>query len=186
VFQRRAVKFKVSGAPWVVAIERFAGLAPPRARFGRQVFNATFVLIWFATCFVMASWVSAAELQSLEIVSQSGVHVFSVELAATDEQRERGLMFRKELPDGHGMLFDFETDRNIAMWMKNTLIPLDMIFIRSDGRISNIAESTEPMSTRIIPSRGAVRAVLEVAGGTAKRLGIMVGDRVAHPMFGGS
>jgi len=137
-----------------------------------------------AACFAMVSWGGAAELQSLEIVSQSGVHVFSVELATTDEERERGLMFRKELPDGHGMLFDFETDRNVAMWMKNTLIPLDMIFIRADGRIANIAESTEPMSTRVIPSRGLVRAVLEVAGGTAKRLGIEVGDRVAHPMFG--
>jgi uncharacterized protein len=186
VFRRRAVKFKVSLAPWVVAVEHFAGRAPPRRGFGRHVVNAIFAPIWLATCFVMASWVSAAELQSLEIVSQSGVHVFSVELAATDAERERGLMFRKELPDGRGMLFDFETDRNVAMWMKNTLIPLDMIFIRSDGRISNIAENTEPMSTRIIPSRGAVRAVLEVAGGTAKRLGIVVGDRVAHPMFGGS
>jgi uncharacterized protein len=186
VFRCRAVKFRVSGAPWVAAVEHFAGLAPPRGRCGTQVFNAIFLPIWLATCLVIASWGSAAELQSLEIVSQSGVHVFSVELAATDEERERGLMFRKELPDGHGMLFDFETDRNVAMWMKNTLIPLDMIFIRSDGRISNIAESTEPMSTRIIPSRGAVRAVLEVAGGTTKRLGIMVGDRVAHPMFGGS
>jgi uncharacterized protein len=186
VFRRRAVKLTVSGAPWVVAVERFAGLAPPRGRFARHFFNAISVSIWLATYFVMASWVSAAQLQSLEIVSQSGVHVFSVELAATDEERERGLMFRKELPAGHGMLFDFETDRNVAMWMKNTLIPLDMIFIQSDGRISNIAENTEPMSTRIIPSRGAVRAVLEVAGGTAKRLGIVVGDRVAHPMFGGS
>jgi uncharacterized protein len=186
VFQRRAVKFKVSGAPWVVAVERFAGLVPPRGQFDRRVFNATLAPLWIAACLVMASWVSAAELQKLEIVSQSGVHVFSVELATTDEQRERGLMFRKELSDGHGMLFDFETDRNVAMWMKNTLIPLDMIFIRSDGRIANMAESTELMSTRIIPSRGAVRAVLEVAGGTAKRLGIAVGDRVAHPMFGGS
>ena len=186
MFRRRAVNFKTSRAPWVVAVERFAELAAARGQFGGRVFNATLVLIWLVTCLVMASWVSAAELQNLEIVSQSGVHVFSVEFAATDEERERGLMFRKELPDGHGMLFDFKADRDVAMWMKNTLIPLDMIFIRSDGRISNIAESTEPMSTRIIPSRGAVRAVLEVPGGTAKRLGIKVGDRVAHPMFGGS
>jgi uncharacterized protein len=185
VFRRRAVRSKVPGAPSVVAVEHRARRLPLHRQTGRHVFNAIFVPIWLATCFVMSSGLGAAERQSLEIVSQSGVHVFSVELAATDEERERGLMFRKELPDGHGMLFDFETDRNIAMWMKNTLIPLDMIFIRNDGRISNIAENTEPMSTRIIPSRGAVRAVLEVAGGTAKRLGIQVGDRVAHPMFGG-
>jgi uncharacterized protein len=186
VFRRRAVKFKVPGTPSVVAIEHVARWAPLHGQTGRHVFNAIFVPIWLATCFVMSSGVGAAQLQSLEIVSQSGVHVFSVELATTDEERERGLMFRKELADGRGMLFDFESDRNVAMWMKNTLIPLDMIFIRSDGRISNIAENTEPMSTRIIPSRGPVRAVLEVAGGTAKRLGIQVGDRVAHPMFGGS
>ena len=185
MFRRRAVRFKVPGAPSVVAIEHLARWAARHRQTGRHLFNAIFVPIWLATCFVISSGVSAAELQSLEIVSQSGVHVFSVELATTDEERERGLMFRKELPDGRGMLFDFETDRNVAMWMKNTLIPLDMIFIRNDGRISNIAENTEPMSTRIIPSRGAVRAVLEVAGGTAKRLGIQAGDRVAHPMFGG-
>ena len=186
MFRRRAVKFKVWGPPWVLALERFAGLAVLLRRFGRRISDATFVPVLLAACLATTSWVGAAALQNLEIVSQSGVHVFSVELATTDEERERGLMFRKELPDGHGMLFDFETERSVAMWMKNTLIPLDMIFIRADGRISNIAESTEPMSTRIIPSRGAVRAVLEVAGGTAKRLGIEVGDRVAHPMFGGS
>jgi uncharacterized protein len=186
VFRRRAVKFKVWGPPWVLALERFAGLAFLRGRVGGRVSEPIFVPVLLAAYLATASWVCAAELQNLEIVSQSGVHVFSVELATTDEERERGLMFRKELPDGHGMLFDFETERSVAMWMKNTLIPLDMIFIRADGRIANIAESTEPMSTRVIPSRGAVRAVLEVAGGTAKRLGIEVGDRVAHPMFRGS
>ena len=180
------MKSKVWRAARVQAAERFAGQTVWRGPFGGRVSDAVLVLILLAACVVMASWASAAELQSLEIVSQSGVHVFSVELATTDEERERGLMFRKALPDGHGMLFDFETDRSVAMWMKNTLIPLDMIFIRGDGRIANIAENTEPMSTRIIPSRGAVRAVLEVAGGTAKRLGIEAGDRVAHPMFGGS
>jgi uncharacterized membrane protein (UPF0127 family) len=186
VFRRRAVKFKVWGPPWVLAFERFAGLAALRRRFGEWASEASFVPVLLGACLATASWVCAAELQNLEIVSKSGVHVFSVEVATTDEERERGLMFRKELPDGRGMLFDFETEHSVAMWMKNTLIPLDMIFIRADGRISNIAESTEPMSTRIIPSRGAVRAVLEVAGGTAKRLGIEVGDRVAHPMFRGS
>jgi len=124
-------------------------------------------------------------LQTLEIVSASGVHVFSVELATNDEERERGLMYRKSVPDGQGMLFDFGAEQNVAMWMKNTLIPLDMIFIRGDGRIARIAENTEPMSTRIIPSGGPVRAVLEVAGGTARKLGIAVGDRVAHAMFHG-
>jgi len=124
-----------------------------------------------------------ADPHTLEIVSKGGVHVFSVELAVTDEERARGLMFRHELPDGKGMLFDFGRDQEVAMWMKNTLIPLDMMFITAGGRILRIAENTEPMSTRIIPSGGSVRAVLEVIGGTAKKYGIAAGDRVAHPWF---
>ena len=126
---------------------------------------------------------ASAGLQTLEIVSRSGVHVFSVELADNDVERERGLMFRKSLPEGQGMLFDFGTERDVTMWMKNTLIPLDMIFIRADGQIARIAENTKPMSTRIIPSGQPVLAVLEVAGGTAEKLGIAAGDRVAHAMF---
>ena len=126
---------------------------------------------------------ASAGLQTLEIVSRSGVHVFSVELATNDGERERGLMFRKSLPEGQGMLFDFGAERDVAMWMKNTLIPLDMIFIRADGQIARIAENTKPMSTRIIPSGEPVLAVLEVAGGTAEKLGIAAGDRVAHAMF---
>jgi uncharacterized membrane protein (UPF0127 family) len=127
----------------------------------------------------------AADLQTLEIATKSGVRVFSVEMAVTDEERARGLMYRKELPEGRGMLFDFKRDQEISMWMQNTYIPLDMIFIRADGRIHRIAQNTEPLSTRIVSSGGAVRAVLEVIGGTAKRLGIAPGDRVAHPIFAG-
>jgi uncharacterized membrane protein (UPF0127 family) len=127
----------------------------------------------------------AAERSTLEIVSKTGVHVFSVEVVANDADRAEGLMFRKELPEGTGMLFDFQRDQDIAMWMKNTYIPLDMIFIAGDGRIRRIAENTEPMSERIIPSGGPVRGVLEVIGGTARKLGIAPGDRVAHPMFSG-
>ncbi len=125
----------------------------------------------------------AAQFKSLEIVSKSGVHVFSVEIADSSAEREKGLMFRKNLPDGQGMLFDFDSEQDIAMWMKNTYIPLDMIFIRGDGRISRIAENTTPLSTAIISSEGPVRAVLEVAGGTASRLGIAPGDRVAFSIF---
>ena len=123
--------------------------------------------------------------ESLEIVTRNGVHTFTVELAATPEEREKGLMYRRELPEGRGMLFDFKQDVNVTMWMKNTYIPLDMLFIRADGRIQRIAENTEPESTRIIPAGAPVRAVLEVIGGTAKKLGIRPGDRVAHPMFRG-
>src|SRR5262245_26878781 len=86
----------------------------------------------------------AAEEQTLEIVTRSGVYTFTVELAVTDEERSKGLMFRRELPEGRGMPFDFKQDVNATMWMKNTYIPLDMIFIRADGRIQRIAENSEP------------------------------------------
>ncbi len=97
----------------------------------------------------------AASIQPLEIVTKSGVQVFSVEMATTEQEKETGLMYRKELADGKGMLFDFSPEQEVSMWMKNTYISLDMIFIRADGRILRIAENTEPLSTRIIASRRA-------------------------------
>jgi uncharacterized membrane protein (UPF0127 family) len=125
----------------------------------------------------------AAAEQTLEIASKSGVHVFSVEVVDNDADRAKGLMYRKELPEGRGMLFDFHRDQEVSFWMQNTYIPLDMIFIRGDGQILRIEENTVPLSTRMIPSRGAVRAVLEVIGGTSRKLGIAPGDRVASPIF---
>jgi uncharacterized membrane protein (UPF0127 family) len=124
------------------------------------------------------------ELQTLEIVSKSGVHVFSVEVVDNDADRSRGLMYRKELPEGRGMLFDFHREEPVSFWMKNTYIPLDMIFIRADGRILRISENTTPLSEALVPSGGPVLAVLEVIGGTAGKLGLAPGDRVAHPIFG--
>jgi len=125
----------------------------------------------------------AASFQPLEIATKSGVQVFSVEMATTEEEKQTGLMYRKELPDGKGMLFDFSPEQQISMWMKNTYISLDMIFIRADGRILRIAENTEPLSTRIISSGGLAKGVLEVIAGTAQKYGIQPGDRVAHPLF---
>lgn len=125
----------------------------------------------------------SAGRQTIEIASKTGVHAFSVEMATTAAEREKGLMYRKSLPEGQGMLFDFQRDQEVGFWMKNTYIPLDMIFIRSDGRIMRIAENTEPLSERIVSSNGAVRAVLEVIGGTARKLGIAAGDRVAGSIF---
>jgi uncharacterized protein len=136
-----------------------------------------------------AAWLMAplpagsAEQQTLEIVSKSGVHVFTVELAVSDEERQKGLMFRRSLPESQGMLFDFKADQDISMWMRNTYVSLDMIFIRGDGRILRIAENTQTESDRIISSGGPVRAVLEVVAGTAKKFGIAPGDRVASPIF---
>ncbi|MES1155994.1 MAG: DUF192 domain-containing protein, partial [Pseudorhodoplanes sp.] len=95
----------------------------------------------------------------------------------------RGLMFRRELPEGQGMLFDFQREQDISMWMENTYISLDMLFINADGRIRRIAENTTPLSRQTIPAGGPVLGVLEVIAGTAKKFGIKPGDRVAHPMF---
>lgn len=135
-----------------------------------------------------AAWLAAvparsAEQQTIEIASKSGVHVFAVDLAVTDQERERGLMFRRSLPESYGMLFDFKRDQEVNMWMHNTYVSLDMLFIEADGRIHRIAENTETLSDKIIPSAGPVRAVLEVAAGTARRYGIKPGDRVAGPLF---
>jgi uncharacterized protein len=127
---------------------------------------------------------SAFELQPLEIVTKTGVHTFAVEMAITPEDQAKGLMFRRELPEGQGMLFDFGREQPATFWMKNTYVSLDMIFIRADGRILRIAENTVPLSEALVASGGPVRAVLEVVAGTARKLGIAQGDRVAHPIFG--
>jgi uncharacterized protein len=118
-------------------------------------------------------------------VSASGVHPFDVQLATNDAERERGLMFVKSLPEGQGMLFDFKRDQPVSFWMHNTYIPLDMLFIAGDGRIMRIAENAKPLSDALIPSQYPVRAVLEVIGGTAEKLGIHAGDHVSGSIFGG-
>lgn len=103
---------------------------------------------------------------------------FEVEIARTDGERSQGLMFRRFLPANAGMLFDFEQTRSIAMWMKNTFIPLDMLFIDEAGEVVYIAERTVPKSLATISAPQPVRYVLELNGGTADRLGLSVGDRV--------
>ena len=151
---------------------------------GRAFLLRAFGVVVFA-CIALARPAIAAEFQQIEIVTKAGVLPFTVEIAKTDQERATGLMHRKELAEGKGMLFDFRPDQNVTMWMKNTLIPLDMIFIAGDGRIIRIAENTEPLSEKIIPSGGLARGVLEVIGGTARKLGIRPGDRVGHPLFDG-
>ncbi len=110
-------------------------------------------------------------------------HRFRVEIVATPANRAQGLQGRKQLDPDAGMLFDFAVARPVYMWMKNTYIALDMIFIAPDGRIVNIAPGTTPESLAVIESAGPVRAVLEVPAGTAARLGIKPGDRVEHRIF---
>jgi len=141
------------------------------------------VLTFMIVAVLAAGRAAAAEEGTLEIATKSGVRVFAVELAVTDEERGQGLMFRKQLPEGRGMLFDFKQEQPVSMWMKNTYIPLDMLFITGDGRIARIAENTEVLSERVISSGVPVLAVLEVIAGTASKFGIAPGDRVAHPIF---
>jgi len=162
-----------------VGFDRISSIKAP----GVRLVGRALAVLFVALIACAANLAKAAELQTLEIASKTGVHAFQVEMAITPEEKEHGLMFRRELPDGQGMLFDFQTDQNVAFWMKNTYIPLDMVFIRGDGRILRIAENTEPLSERNIPSGGPVRAVLEVIGGTAKKLGIAPGDRVGGSIF---
>jgi hypothetical protein len=122
-------------------------------------------------------------LERLEIVTARGTHEFSVEVMRSGPQRERGLMFRRFLPQERGMLFDFATERPVMMWMKNTYLPLDMIFIGRAGKVVGLAENTEPLSEKIIPSGALAYAVLEVTAGTAARISLRIGDSVRHPLF---
>lgn len=127
----------------------------------------------------------AACAEPLEIVSQNGMHRFDVEVADEPRERARGLMHRRSLADDKGMLFDFQEAGRISMWMKNTPLSLDMLFIRADGTVASIAANTEPFSLETIQAGEPVRFVLEVPGGTARRLGISRGDEVRHQLIQG-
>ena len=117
----------------------------------------------------------------LTIRSQNGAHTFTVEVAATLDQQERGLMFRRSLDPDRGMIFPYDPPQAVAFWMKNTLIPLDMVFIRADGSIARIAAKTTPLSLEGVPSGEPIAAVLELRGGRAAELGIRAGDRADWP-----
>ena len=114
----------------------------------------------------------------LTIASGGKVHRFVVEIARTGQEQQTGLMNRESLAPDRGMVFPFESPRMASFWMKNTLIPLDMIFVRADGSIANIEANTVPLSLDPVYSNGPVGAVLEIAGGRSAELGIKPGDRV--------
>ena len=123
---------------------------------------------------------SPAGLEQVNLTIRSGAkaHAFVVEVARTPEQQERGLMFRQSLGDNQGMIFPYDPPVPASFWMKNTLIPLDIIFIRPDGRIANIEANTVPLSLQPVYAVEPVGAVLELAGGRAAELGIKPGDKV--------
>ena len=154
-------------------------------RLSRRSFLSLATAAWA----LLSPWPGAAQRPGMKrtplaIVTESGRHKFTVELAVSDKEQERGLMFRRRMAADAGMLFDYKRPQIITMWMRNTLIPLDMIFIGADGKIINIAQRTVPGSLDSIPSRTPALAVLEVNGGTSSRLKIKPGDRVLHPIFG--
>jgi hypothetical protein len=150
----------------------------------RQLSHRPRIARWAAAVWLAAAASAAAlDRTPLTIQTSRGRLEFQVELAATPAQRAQGLMFRESLADDHGMLFDFGDPKPVTMWMRNTYIPLDIVFIRADGSISRIARNAQPLSDTVIESGEPVTAVLELRGGLTGERGIDAGDRVIHPLF---
>lgn len=137
-------------------------------------------------CLWLALTVSAfaAERSALTVVTAKGEHVFQVEVADTNETRAQGLMFRTEMAPDAGMLFDFKAEQPVYFWMKNTYLPLDMIFIRANGTVARIEANTVPLSERSVPSGSPVRYVLEINAGRSAAIGLKPGDVVRHAIIG--
>lgn len=144
-----------------------------------RFFLACIILLLFSV--TTEAQPKAGLLSPLFITLSDGQNIrFEVEVAVSNENLSKGLMFRKKMPAGNGMLFDFGEARQVSMWMKNTLISLDMLFIASDGTIVNIAERTTPLSLESVSSQHPVRYVLEINAGSVARFGIKNGDKVIH------
>ena len=136
-----------------------------------------------ATSFAMAD--ARAASPNLEVDTGSGAHGFTVELARTEAEREKGLMYRRSMADTAGMLFDFGRDQMLLFWMKDTYIPLDMVFIDHGGRVVSIKRDAKPLDETLISSQVPAAGVLEVNAGVADRIGLKVGDAVRNPIFHG-
>jgi len=149
-----------------------------------RFFSAIVVVLALSAPAAQAQQLQTFERDHLAVETAGGKQKFDVELAVTEAQQRQGLMYRQRLPADAGMLFLYPAAREVTFWMKNTVIPLDMLFIGDDGRILHIAERAIPGSTATIASMQPARAVLEVNGGTAARLKIQVGDRVLYRTFG--
>jgi uncharacterized membrane protein (UPF0127 family) len=153
------------------------------SRFLLGTFCAVLLSALVAACGDAAPASLTFEESPLTIDAADDRFEFQVEMAVSPEQRSQGLMFRESLEEDRGMLFDFGKPQRASMWMRNTYLPLDMLFIDADGRITQIAENTQPLSDAVVASHQPVRAVLELAGGVSAKLGIKPGDRVIHPLF---
>jgi uncharacterized protein len=121
--------------------------------------------------------------ETLTLKTTTAEHIIDIEIAQTMEEKSLGLMFRTSVPENTGMLFPYGEAQDITMWMKNTYVSLDMVFIRADGIVHRIAARTEPLSESVISSEGDVSAVLELGAGAAERLGLKSGDLVRHRIF---
>jgi len=150
-------------------------------------------LLWVCTALLfmglpagvsLADDAPSGKFEELTVETAKGKTTFNVEVADTPQLRQRGLMFRRELPADQGMLFDFGKPRPVQMWMKNTYVPLDMIFIRADGTVIGIGADTVPLSEDTVGVAEPVKGVLEVVAGTAARIGLKPGDRIRHRIFG--
>ena len=128
-------------------------------------------------------YAEAFKKDQLTLVISGKQHIIDIEIAETNHQKALGLMYRQHLAEQNGMLFTYDQPQELTMWMKNTFIPLDMIFIKAGGIVHRIEANTEPLSETIIASNGNVVAVLELAGGVARRLGLKKGDQVLHPLL---
>ncbi|MEC9022795.1 MAG: DUF192 domain-containing protein [Pseudomonadota bacterium] len=150
----------------------------------RLTFIAIAVFLFSALSSERGSALAASEKLERLVIRVSGREIkFNVEVARTPRQQKVGLMFRRSLPVDQGMLFIYPYKSIVKMWMKNTHIPLDMVFINSKGIVKKIVESTVPFSLSVISSGEGVRAVLELNGGTSNRIGLKRGDQVIHPFF---
>ena len=154
-----------------------------KRRAARRAAILLFVMIVPAVCVPLISVAAKMAQESLVLVTSRGEHKLTVEMAVSSDESSLGLMYRTELAEDRGMLFPADTPRHMSMWMKNTYIPLDMVFIKADGIVHRIEAMTEPHSLREIDSGVPVLAVLEIKGGLAARIGLVAGDRVRHRIF---
>lgn len=148
------------------------------SRLGRLRIQLLLPVFVFFLCCAFHATALAAGSGKIQILTSKGAVTFKVQYAITPEEKAKGLMFKESLPNKSGMLFIYQTPKEVNMWMKNTLMSLDIFFITRKGRIRTIQEKAEPGSTRLIPSGGKVVAVLEMIAGTAESYGIKVGDQV--------
>ncbi len=154
-----------------------------RAAFRAALFSYLALVVAIMTPIAVAA---AFTKDKLTLITSTGQHAIEIEIAETNEQKSLGLMFRPSIPASTGMLFPYGDPQEITMWMRNTYASLDMVFIKADGIVHRVEAGTEPLSERIISSKGRVSAVLELAAGEAKRLGVKPGDRVDHAIFKGA